>query len=160
MGELNAERKQLDALRRSRRQNKNIFCDCKPLNAMSTSELKVIAKQYGIEFDGNRKVKKGFLINKLRSQVLNYRDVCCWDKSCPCVEAGIDCHSGACEKNFQCGCLKYGKKCANPNGRYVYKTPRYVKGVLSEWRQYYSSDHEVEEEDESVGVRRNVSFKI
>ena len=151
--EISEEKMELDALRKSRRQSDNIFCNCRPLGAMSTSELKEIAKQYGIEFNG-RKVKKGFLVNKLRSQVLNYRDICCWDKTCPCVAAGIECHGGTGDKSFQCGCVKHHKKCGNPNGRYIYKTPRYASGVISEWKEFYKD----EAGDEGNGSC--VSFKI
>eukprot|EP00484_Ammonia_sp_Unknown_P027303 CAMPEP_0197024696 /NCGR_PEP_ID=MMETSP1384-20130603/5197_1 /TAXON_ID=29189 /ORGANISM="Ammonia sp." /LENGTH=473 /DNA_ID=CAMNT_0042453121 /DNA_START=118 /DNA_END=1539 /DNA_ORIENTATION=+ len=138
--ELSAERQQLDRLRASRKKNE-IFCNCKPLSSMSTAELKVVAKQYGIEVEPKRKVKRGFLINRLKSQVSNYRDVCCWDKiSCSCFAAGIDCHSGTEQRHFQCGCVAFHTKCANQNGRYVYKEPSYSQKLISEWKRYYEGD--------------------
>mmetsp|Transcript_55046 Transcript_55046/g.49548 ORF Transcript_55046/g.49548 Transcript_55046/m.49548 type:complete len:114 (-) Transcript_55046:1345-1686(-) len=108
---------------------------------MSTSELKVIAKQYDIELHKNRKIKKGFLINRIKSKVSNYRDICCWDRiTCSCFAAGVDCHSGSGRKNFQCGCIKYHKKCANEFGRYQFKEPIYSKKIITEWNEYYKED--------------------
>ena len=136
--QLNKEQKELNELRRSRKRN-NIFCNCKPLSLMSISELKIVAKKYDIEIFENRKIKKGFLINRIKSKVSNYRNVCCWDDiSCSCVAAGIDCHSGNEHGNFQCGCVKYHKKCHNKYGRYIYKTPHYDKQIINEWDKCYS----------------------
>eukprot|EP01084_Bolivina_argentea_P230345 388561_1 len=158
--ELNAERKELNEIRKSRRSN-NIFCNCKPLKAMSTNELKIIARQYGIKVYENRKVKKGFLINQLKSKVLNYRDICCWDRiSCTCVAAQIDCHSGTQEKHFQCGCVKYHKKCKNEYGRYVYKQPYYCKGLIDEWNEFYHHGDYYNGNEKDMDSTRSVSFKL
>jgi len=159
--QVHAEKQELDQIRKSRKTN-NIFCDCKPLSLMTTSQLKSVAKQHGIKIHENRKIKKGFLINQLKSKVLNYRDICCWDKlSCSCIEAGIDCHSGTEQKHFQCGCTLYRKKCGNPNGRYIYKPPYYAKSLITEWKEYYQNDNQnvIENENEN-DASRGVSFAL
>lgn len=131
-----AEQKELDALRRSRRKN-GIFCECKALKEMSTTELRAAAERKGLSV--HKKAKRGFIVNMIRSKVLRYRDVCCWDEAvCSCVAAGIECHSGGgCGGNEQCGCVRAGKKCDNKQGRYVYKAPRYAGALIEEWRECY-----------------------
>lgn len=138
--ELNKEKKELNEIRKSRKSN-HIFCDCKPLSLMSTSELKIIAKQYEIPLHSNRKIKKGFLINRIKSKIPNNCiNDCCWDKlSCSCIAAEIDCHSGSDRRNFQCGCIKYNKKCHNKFGQYQYKEPIYSKQIINEWNKYYDN---------------------
>merc|ERR1712154_74101 len=75
--DLDAERAELERLRKSR--ESNIFCECKPLGKMSTEELKAVAERHHIKINKKKKVKKGFLINMIKSKVLNHQDVCCWD---------------------------------------------------------------------------------
>jgi len=153
ISDLSQEFEELTQLRKSR--ENDVFCDCKPLNKLGTNELKEIAERHGIKLKG-KKLKKGFLVNMIKSRVLNHRDVCCWDKErCACCKRGIECHSGL--NDWNCGCVKYGKKCDNPEGRYMYKNPEYGGEVIKEWAEYYEEDED--EEDEAEEVRDSkVSF--
>ena len=139
--QINKEQKELNELRKSRKNN-DIFCKCKPLSLMTISELKIIAKKYEIPLHQNRKIKKGFLLNRIKSKLsslsISSSSSCCWDKiSCSCIAAEINCHSGTEQSNFQCGCIKYHKQCKNSFGRYQFKEPIYSKEIINEWNDYY-----------------------
>jgi len=151
--DLSVEFEELTSIRKSR--ESDVFCDCKPLSKMGTNQLKEIAERHGIKIK-SKKLKKGFLVNMIKSKVLNHRDVCCWDKeSCACCKRGIECHSGL--NDWKCGCVKFNKKCDNPEGRYMYKNPEYGGEVIKRWRKYYEFDEE--EEENADGYRDSkVSF--
>jgi len=154
--EIGEERKALDEIRSSR---KDVFCDCKPLSKMHTAELKAVAERYGIPLNRHKKLKKGFLINMIRAQVLNHRDVCCWDEqSCSCAAAGIQCHSGV--RGMRCGCFQDSakRKCGNPNGRYVFKDPRFPRKLIEEWREFYGECSEEENGGGEAAKDSKVSF--
>lgn len=105
-------------------------CSCKALklDKLSVVKMKNELRRAGTEGDEEiEKLSKADLIDRVRD-VLKHC-MMCTENNCECVQLQVPCSAEV------CGCLKHGKKCANPEGSVCFDAKRvseFRKKVLSE----------------------------
>jgi hypothetical protein len=132
----------------------NAGCSCKSLkldklsNGKIKSELISRGNLIGIcKKEEVEAMSKTDLTNAMRELI----KVCelCTENNCECVQLGIPCSADV------CGCMKHGRKCANPEGRIVYdqkKVIEYRKKILEETVQSQSQSEKTSEKSATAVV--------
>ena len=103
-------------------------CSCKALklDKLSVGRMKTELCRAGMDKDEVDKLAKADLIERVR-EVIQHSCLC--TENCECALLGVQCSAEV------CGCLKHGKKCANPAGQMVFdygRVQEYRKKVLSD----------------------------
>ena len=103
-------------------------CSCKALklDKLSVGRMKTELCRAGTDKEEVEKLTKADLIERVR-EVIQHSCLC--TENCECAQMGVQCSAEV------CGCLKHGKKCANPAGQMVFcfeRVQEYRKKVLGD----------------------------
>ena len=100
-------------------------CSCKALklDKLSVVKMKNELRRSGTEGDEViETLSKADLIDRVR--VVLQQCELCTENNCECVQLGVSCSAEV------CGCMKHGKRCANPEGQQIFDPKR-----VSEYRR-------------------------
>lgn len=100
-------------------------CSCKALKLDKLSVVKMKNELRRAGTDGDEVIEtlsKADLIDRVR--VVLQQCELCTENNCECVLLGVSCSAEV------CGCMKHGKKCANPEGQQIFDPKR-----VSEYRR-------------------------